>query len=228
MDYSATHGGAKATIPIMNFPATYADVPDFVSTDPLNTDGGPRAAYNGQLIPGLIRTVIKNNNVGGVTGIDGTPSTADAANVTTGIELEIDLTELGWDGGAIRVAGFLNGTGHDFVSNQVIGGLPTPAGEPYAPSLGESAVVDFSAIAGNQYVQIQTAPPCPGNECGSQDYNGDGDFGTDQDIEAFFACLGGSCCATCFCQGSDFNGDGDFGTDQDIEAFFRVLGGGNC
>jgi hypothetical protein len=70
--------------------------------------------------------------------------------------------------------------------------------------------------------------PCPGNLCGDQDYNGDGDFGTDQDIEAFFACLGGNCCATCFCQGSDFNGDGDFGTDQDIESFFRVLGGGSC
>jgi hypothetical protein len=69
---------------------------------------------------------------------------------------------------------------------------------------------------------------CPGNACGDQDFNGDGDFGTDQDIEAFFACLGGNCCSTCFCQGSDFNGDGDFGTDQDIESFFRVLGGGNC
>jgi len=69
---------------------------------------------------------------------------------------------------------------------------------------------------------------CPGNSCGNSDYNGDGDFGTDQDIEAFFACLGGVCCETCFCQGSDFNGDGDFGTDQDIEAFFRVLAGGNC
>jgi hypothetical protein len=67
---------------------------------------------------------------------------------------------------------------------------------------------------------------CPA--CGPQDFNGDGDFGTDQDIEAFFACLGGSCCATCWYLGSDFNGDGDFGTDQDIEAFFRVLGGGTC
>jgi hypothetical protein len=64
--------------------------------------------------------------------------------------------------------------------------------------------------------------------CGNQDFNGDGDFGTDQDIEAFFACLGGNCCATCWPGGSDFNGDGDFGTDQDIEAFFRVLGGGTC
>ncbi|HYE62177.1 MAG TPA: hypothetical protein VD997_09280 [Phycisphaerales bacterium] len=61
--------------------------------------------------------------------------------------------------------------------------------------------------------------------CGSSDYNADGDYGTDQDIEAFFACLGGTCCEGCH---SDFNYDGDIGTDQDIEAFFRVLGGGGC
>jgi hypothetical protein len=58
------------------------------------------------------------------------------------------------------------------------------------------------------------------------DFNGDGDFGTDQDIEEFFRCLAGNCCAAC--GSSDFNGDGDFGTDQDIEAFFRVLAGGEC
>ncbi len=64
--------------------------------------------------------------------------------------------------------------------------------------------------------------------CGTADFNGDGDIGTDADIEAFFACLGGDCCATCFAGGSDFDGDGDTGTDADIEAFFRVLAGGNC
>jgi probable HAF family extracellular repeat protein len=62
--------------------------------------------------------------------------------------------------------------------------------------------------------------------CGSADFNGDGDLGTDADIEAFFACLGGSCCPAC--GSADFNGDGDLGTDADIEAFFRVLGGGSC
>jgi subtilisin-like proprotein convertase family protein len=71
-------------------------------------------------------------------------------------------------------------------------------------------------------------PTSCGPTCGTSDFNGDGDFGTDQDIEAFFACLAGQCCATCFPGGSDFNGDGDFGTDQDIESFFRVLAGGNC
>jgi predicted outer membrane repeat protein len=64
--------------------------------------------------------------------------------------------------------------------------------------------------------------------CGNSDFNGDGDFGTDQDIEAFFACLAGNCCATCYPGGADFNADGDVGTDQDIEAFFRVLAGGIC
>ncbi len=62
--------------------------------------------------------------------------------------------------------------------------------------------------------------------CGTADFDGDGDIGTDADIEAFFACLAGNCCATCGT--ADFNADGDIGTDADIEAFFRVLSGGNC
>jgi len=82
---------------------------------------------------------------------------------------------------------------------------------------GTTSNYDFIAIS------YTNAPAC-----GTSDFNGDGDFGTDQDIEAFFACLAGNCCPTCFPGGSDFNGDGDFGTDADIESFFRVLGGGNC
>jgi len=62
----------------------------------------------------------------------------------------------------------------------------------------------------------------------NSDFNGDGDFGTDADIEAFFACLAGNCCPACFPGGADFNSDGDTGTDADIESFFRVLAGGNC
>ena len=74
--------------------------------------------------------------------------------------------------------------------------------------------VTFTSCSGVDYT------PC------SADFDGDGDIGTDADIEAFFACLGGTCCATC--QSADFDGDGDVGTDADIETFFRVLGGGAC
>jgi hypothetical protein len=64
--------------------------------------------------------------------------------------------------------------------------------------------------------------------CGTADFDNDGDVGTDADIEAFFVCLSGNCCPTCFERGPDFDGDGDVGTDADIEAFFRVLAGGSC
>ena len=64
--------------------------------------------------------------------------------------------------------------------------------------------------------------------CGSIDFDGDGDEGTDADIEAFFAAIGGGICPTGTCGSVDFDGDGDEGTDADIEAFFRVIGGGTC
>jgi hypothetical protein len=69
--------------------------------------------------------------------------------------------------------------------------------------------------------------PCTPNFCCLNDFNGDGDVGTDLDIEDFFRCLAGNCCATCP-PNADFNCDGDVGTDGDIEAFFRVLAGGPC
>jgi autotransporter-associated beta strand protein len=67
-----------------------------------------------------------------------------------------------------------------------------------------------------------------GHFCGTIDFNCDGDVGTDADIEAFFACLAGTCPSLPCINNADFNGDGDIGTDSDIEAFFRVLGGGAC
>jgi hypothetical protein len=73
-----------------------------------------------------------------------------------------------------------------------------------------------------------TPAPPPPPLCGTADFDGDGDSATDADIEAFFACLAGTCCATCWHLGADFNGDGDSATDADIESFFRVLAGGAC
>jgi hypothetical protein len=78
------------------------------------------------------------------------------------------------------------------------------------------------------FIDGYAAAAAPSSPCGSADFNGDGDVGTDADIAAFFDCLGGLCCATCDPHGADFNGDGDLGTDADIESFFRVLGGGPC
>jgi hypothetical protein len=87
--------------------------------------------------------------------------------------------------------------------------------------IGADIVGGTPAPAFNMVLQLEgTGAPC------RADFNGDGDTGTDYDIDAFFSCLAGNCCATC--GSADFNGDGDSGTDADIEAFFRVLAGGPC
>src|SRR5690606_28347051 len=93
---------------------------------------------------------------------------------------------------------------------------------------GQNYTIRIGSFSNAQGSGVMTITDVSGPLCGSSDYNGDGDYGTDADIEAFFACLGGQCCPTCFEGGSDFNGDGDYGTDADIESFFRVLGGGSC
>ena len=71
------------------------------------------------------------------------------------------------------MSAFINGSNHDYLSNQVLG----PLGG--APNLGEPRAVDFSSVRGEQFVVIVEASEesCP---C---DLDGDGmidgaDFGT--------------------------------------------------
>jgi hypothetical protein len=64
--------------------------------------------------------------------------------------------------------------------------------------------------------------------CDSADFDCDGDTATDADINAFLACLAGSCPPPPCANDADFNNDGDVATDADIEAFFRVLAGRPC
>jgi hypothetical protein len=104
------------------------------------------------------------------------------------------------------IAGFDDGTG----SALYVGG-----------SFGDAGGVPGTRLLARWVSCVQDDPCCRG------DYNGDGDTGTDADIEAFFACVAGDCCPACPSD-ADFNCDGDVGTDADIESFFRVLAGGPC
>jgi hypothetical protein len=84
-------------------------------------------------------------------------------------------------------------------------------------SLSGGTIAKAAVPAGMLFSEL---PTC------TADFDGDGDTGTDADIQAFFACLAGGCCP--LCGSADFNNDGDTGTDADIESFFRVLAGGPC
>ncbi|MGP1271705.1 MAG: hypothetical protein ACTS22_00055 [Phycisphaerales bacterium] len=152
--------------------------------DDIFTNFGPRdaaAAFlaNGSLgfeTPGLIQIALDNSNVGGVTASDAaSPSVDDACNVTTGVEISIDLDELGWDGSStIKIAAVITNGSADFWSNQVAGGLPT------ADQLGEPRAIDFSTIAGTQFVQTTDSGTCPSARlCADVNENGTvepGDF----------------------------------------------------
>jgi hypothetical protein len=107
----------------------------------------------------------------------------------------------------------------------VLSGAATPAvsiSGVSAQDVGVYSVVvsDDCGDAASRGATLGVVPRC------SPDFDADGDMATDADIQAFFACLAGSCCPAC--GSADFDGGGDAGTDADIESFFRAIAGNGC
>ncbi len=122
----------------------------FTTTGSGKLSGGSATGTNGD---DGISFAVNNNNVGGVGGLGNTGASTSGAGVTTGLEYAIPLTLLGSPTGSIRIAAFINGNGQSYLSNQVIGPLPAGTG-----NLANPATVDFSAIAGNQFVTVVPEP----------------------------------------------------------------------
>lgn len=155
LDYGAFFGGdvtdgqgnpVAAPVELMDFSGPRVDLPGGAS---LFTNYAPRMTqidFNNP-IPGLIKTAIDNSNVDGVT--DSTATDAAARAVSTGIEICIDLDELGWDGSQdILLAGWIVSGGFNFASNQILGDSAGP------DNLGDVPTLDLSAIPGVQYVNL--------------------------------------------------------------------------
>jgi hypothetical protein len=133
--------------------ANYAELP---------TGGGGSGGYLGQTgavsdgtlsggnNPHNIRVTIDNSNVAGVSG---GCEASSGAGVTTGVEFAIPLSALGNTTGCIRVSAFVNGSGHDFLSNQVLGPLA-----PGTCNLGEPRNVNFNQHAGDQHFTVCDHP----------------------------------------------------------------------
>lgn len=170
------------------------------------TDGGGIGAYIGSGAPGTVaidnakygvKVALNNSNVAGVGGGGGNSS---GAGVTTGYEMAIPLTLLGYDAATqknIKVCAAINGGGHDYLSNQFL--------SPLAPmdNLGEPRSVNLANIEGDQFAVIvvdPNEPNCPvvPPVCPA-DLNGDG-FVDGSDLAAI---LGGWGTAA-----GDTNGDG--------------------
>jgi hypothetical protein len=155
-------------------PTQYANIAQML------TDGGGVGAYIGSgpftnattgsnLIDDQVygcQLSINNSNVGGVSG--DSANAGSGCGVTTGIEIKIPLVLTGWDGSSdIKVCAFINGQGHDYASNQVLGTLPAGSGNLGGDGLGgyvggwpAALRLNFAGVEGNQYFGATDADAC--------------------------------------------------------------------
>lgn len=160
------------------------EVVQYANIAQMLTDGGGAGGYLGNgafsgptgvnLIDDQVygcQLSISNANIGGVSGDSANPGSG--CGVITGIEMRIPLALLAWDGVSdIKICAFINGNGHDYVSNQVLGSLPVGSGNLGGDGVGgylggfPGALrgVDFAAIDGDQFFSA-TGPDVCGSVC---------------------------------------------------------------
>jgi hypothetical protein len=99
-----------------------------------------------------------------VTGGTGAADQGAAAAVQTGIELAIPLAAIGNPGAGdcIKISAMINGSNHDYLSNQFLGGLPAGQGNlggdgagGYNGTVGQ---INLNNFAGLQYFQVCIVP----------------------------------------------------------------------
>ncbi|MFG0260630.1 MAG: hypothetical protein ACF8LK_09800 [Phycisphaerales bacterium JB041] len=102
-----------------------------------------------------------NSNVAGVMGGTDAADQNAALAVETGLEISIDLADLGAPAGAFKVLAFINNGDHNYASNQFLGGLQPPQGNLGGDGFGGfTGGMNFNLndFAGNQYFIV----PAPG------------------------------------------------------------------
>jgi hypothetical protein len=112
-----------------------------------------------------VQALLNNSNTAGVTGGTGTFDPAVSGLVSTGMELVIPLAWLGYSGGVITVAGFVNNGDHNYASNQFIGGFEGSQGNLGGDGNGGFTGVnnwDLNDFDGEQFVRIVPTPGAAG------------------------------------------------------------------
>ncbi len=109
-----------------------------------------------------ISVAYDDSNAAGILDGTGAANQANALAVTTGLELAINLSDLGWNGtDAINVMVGVNNQDHNYWSNQFLGGLGTPQGNLGGDGVGGftgTADIDFTLFDGNQFFTIVPEP----------------------------------------------------------------------
>lgn len=105
---------------------------------------------------------INNTNGLGVVAGSGAANAAAAEAVTSGVELSISLADLGGAAALdnIRVVAMINGQNRDFLSNQILPGVPAPqvnlGGDGAGTFTGTLSQVNFTTKGGTQHFTVYT------------------------------------------------------------------------
>lgn len=106
---------------------------------------------------------LDNSNVAGISGGNGAADQAAALAVTTGLEFTINLDALDITG-PIKVSAHVNGSSHDYLSNQSLGGFTAPQGNLGTDGAGgfvnnsDLSRINLNQYAGNQYFEVVPEP----------------------------------------------------------------------
>lgn len=131
--------------------------------------GGSLTGSNANALPVAgIGVAFDNSNTGGVLGGTGAANQAAAAAVMTGIELAIPLSALGNPVGDILISAMINGSNHDYLSNQFLGGLTPPQGNlggdgngAFNGTVGQINLQSGSYAAGDQFFSVAAPSSVP-------------------------------------------------------------------
>ncbi len=120
------------------------------------TGANPNALSNG------IGVAFNNSNTLGVTGGTGPANQAAAAAVSTGVEFVIPLAAIGSPIGAFRISAMINGSNHDYLSNQFLGGMSAPqvnvGGDGVGGFNGTVGQINLNNFAGDQFFTVVPSP----------------------------------------------------------------------
>lgn len=128
-----------------------------------NVFGGSLSGSNANALPvNGIGVAFDNSNTAGVLGGTGAANQAAAQAVTTGIELAIPLTALGSPVGDIKICAQINGSNHDYLSNQSLGGFAAGqgnlGGDGNGGFNGTVGQLNMNNFAGEQWFSVNVVP----------------------------------------------------------------------
>lgn len=122
--------------------------------------GGTFTGVNAAALPIGIGVGYDNSNVAGVIGGTDAADQSAALAVTTGLEFAIPLAAIGnpANPAGIKISAMVNGSNHDYLSNQILGGLAPPqgnlGGDGAGNGTGNLSGIDFKNFAGNQHFAV--------------------------------------------------------------------------